>query len=61
MFSVFYRICFYVIHRVCIRLFVVVIACAGLSGCGFKGDPYYSSPSNSVNFKDLDDIGTRLE
>ena len=67
MFSVFYRI-----HRISLcGLFGVVRASALLGmllgvalafgGCGFKGDPYFSTPSQAIDFKDLDSIDTRIE
>lgn len=67
MFSVFYRI-----HRISLcGLFGVVRASALLGmllgvalafgGCGFKGDPYFSTPSQAIDFKDLDSIDTRVE
>lgn len=67
MFSVFYRI-----HRISLcGLFGVVRASALLGmllgvalafgGCGFKGDPYFSTPSQAIDFKDLDSIDTRAE
>lgn len=63
MFSVFYRF-----HRISLcRLFGIARASAFLGvvlafgGCGFKGDPYFSTPSQAIDFKDLDNIDTRVE
>lgn len=47
--------------RICLRVcgFCLLVLC--VSGCGFKGDPYYSEPSHAVGFDDLDNISTRME
>lgn len=67
MFGIFYRI-----HRVSLcrllgiarvgaflGMFLGVVLAFG--GCGFKGDPYFSTPSQAIDFKDLDNIDTRVE
>ena len=61
MLSIFERI-----HTISLfRFFDVVSVLFGLAlvfgGCGFKGDPYFSTPSQAIDFKDLDNIDTRVE
>lgn len=70
MFSVFYRfhrisLCrffgFLGIVRASMLLGVLFGVALAFGGCGFKGDPYFSNPSQTIDFKDLGNIDTRVE
>ena len=47
--------------RVCLRFCGFCLLALCVSGCGFKGDPYYLESSQAINFDDLDNISTRME
>lgn len=67
MFGIFYRIhrislCrLFGIARVGVLLGMLFGVALAFGGCGFKGDPYFSTPSQAIDFKDLDNIDTRVD
>ena len=59
------RFCFEGLHfgylLIILRICGFCLLALCVNGCGFKGDPYYADPRQTINFDDLDNIDTRME